>query len=288
MFCSTYVARVTSDGASLTDFYPGPYGLVGWDLAIASTGGFAAIGRSGALWIETTAAGPSLLAVANSAGSGSLSTVAPYELVSLYGVGLGPQTPLNGQVVNGAFTSSLGGCQVLFDGVAAPLLYAGSGQINAVVPARVVPGSSTHIQIVTPAGTVDGPIPSVASSVPGIFLDSKTGMAAALNQDGSINSASNPAKGGSIVSVFATGGANYFSDGALVPLAIYDAHVPVLAVSGLLSLEVEFAGDAPGLVAGVMQINFRVPDSQPLGTTFSFSLEIGGVSTSTSLIAVTP
>lgn len=288
-FRSTYVARMASDGATLTDFYQGPNNLVGWDMAMASTGGFAAIGLSGALWVETTAPGPSLLAVANSSGSGSLSTVAPYELISLYGVGIGPQTALNGQVVNGAFTSSLGGYQVLFDGVPAPLLYAGSGQINAVVPARVVPGSSTHIQIVTPAGMVDGPTPSVASSVPGIFLDSKTGIAAALNQDGTINSAANPAKGGSIVTVFATGGgANYFSDGALVPLAIYDAHVPVLAVSGRLSLEVEFAGDAPGLVAGVMQINFRVPDSAPLGTTFSLSLEIGGVSSAEILIAVTP
>jgi uncharacterized protein (TIGR03437 family) len=225
--------------------------------------------------------------VVNSTGNGSLTTVAPYELISLYGVGIGPQTPFLGQVQNGAFTSSLGGCQVLFDGVAAPLLYAGSAQINAVVPARI--GATTHIQIVTPAGTLDGPTLSVASFVPGIFLDGTTGLAAALNQNGSINSPSNPAKGGSIVTVFLTGaGANYFSDGALVPLAIYNAHVPVLAASGLLSLEVDFAGDAPGLVAGMMQINFRVPDSAPLGTTFSFSLEIGGVSSGASLIAVTP
>ena len=32
-FRSTYVARLASDGATLTDFYQGPTDLVGWDLA---------------------------------------------------------------------------------------------------------------------------------------------------------------------------------------------------------------------------------------------------------------
>lgn len=286
-FRSSYVARLTADGATLADFYEGPYGLVGQGLAIASTGGFAAVGASGGLWIETTAPGPSLLAVANAAGGGSLTTVAPYELISLYGVGIGPPTPLDGQVLNGAFTTSLGGYQVLFDGVAAPLLYAGAGQINAVVPYRVGGNPSTKIQLVTPVGTLDGPTAFVAASVPAVFENSQTGLAAALNQDGSLNSPSNPAKPGSIVTVFATGGgASQFSDGTLIPIGVYSANVSVWAVSGKVSLEVDFAGDAPGLVVGVMQIDFRVPDPLPFGDTLSVSFEIGGVSTGASPIAV--
>jgi uncharacterized protein (TIGR03437 family) len=288
-FVSSYVARLTSDGAALADIYQGPYGLVGQGLTITSTGGFAAMGSSGGLWIEGAAPGPSLLAVANSAGGGSLFTVSPYELISLYGMGIGPLASLNGQVANGAYTTSLGGYQVLFDGVAAPLLYAGAGQFNAVVPPRVGGRASTKIQIVTPLGTIDGPTMFVADFVPAVFLNGQTGLAAALNQDGSPNSPSQPAKPGSIVSVFATGGGSgYYSDGALVPIGIYWANVPVFAVSGLLSLEVEFAGAAPGLVAGVMQINFRVPDSAGPGATFPFNFEIGGVPTGTVQIAIAP
>ena len=108
------------------------------------------------------------------------------------------------------------------------------------------------------------------------------------SRNSSVNSPSNPAKAGSIVSVFATGaGAGFFNDGALVPTGIYNASASVWA-GNQRSFEVEFAGDAPGLVAGVMQINFRVPDSLPPGNTLSFSLIIGGVSTSQNQIAVLP
>lgn len=278
---AAYVARLTGDGSALIDSYTGPESLGGPALAIDSAGGFAAAYSSGALWIETAAPAPSLLVVANSASGGYSNTLAGAELITLYGVGIGPQTPLDGQVQNGAFTSSLGGCQVLFDGVAAPLLYADSGQINAVVPHLV--GPSPHIQVVTPAGTIDGPtVPVPGTPVPGIFQNSQTGMAAALNQDGSINSASNPAKAGSIVTVFATGGgANYFPDGSLAPIAVYDSPTSVWAVSNqtLRSLAVEFAGDAPGMVTGVMQVNFLLPDPLPPGDEFFFSMIIGGVAT---------
>src|ERR1035441_1082296 len=66
---------------------------------------------------------------------------------------------------------------------------------------------------------------------------------------------------------------------------IYDTTVPVWVVNAERSFEVVFAGDAPGLVAGVMQINFRLPDSLT-GNTFAFFVEIGGVSTVQSQIAV--
>jgi uncharacterized protein (TIGR03437 family) len=114
-------------------------------------------------------------------------------------------------------------------------------------------------------------------------------LAAALNQDGSINSPSNPARPGSVVTLFASGGgANYsFADGAIVPMGIYDALATVWA-GGSRSFEVVFAGDAPGLVAGIMQINFRLPDALPPGGTLNFTVEIGGVSTGQNQIAVTP
>jgi uncharacterized protein (TIGR03437 family) len=288
----TYVGRVPSDGTTLTDFYEGPetYSLAGPALATTPTGEFAAVGRNGALWIETAAPGPSLLNITNSASGLYASSVSSVELVTLYGIGIGPLTPLNGQVQNGAYTSSLGGYQVLFDGMAAPLLYVDPGQINAIVPH--VAAASAHIQVVTPVGTIDGPtlpLNGGTGTVIGIFQNSQTGFAAALNQDGTINSASNPARSGQIVTVFATADSgNYFPDGALVPIGIYNAGVSVWVVTANRSLEVVFAGNAPGLVAGVMQINFRLPNPLPAGNTFAFTVEIGGVSTAQSQIAVVP
>jgi uncharacterized protein (TIGR03437 family) len=81
----------------------------------------------------------------------------------------------------------------------------------------------------------------------------------------------------------------YFPDGALVPMGIYDAGVSVWVVDSYRSLEVVFAGAAPGIVNGVMQINFLLPDPLPAGdTTFAFSVVVGGVATAQSLIAVAP
>jgi uncharacterized protein (TIGR03437 family) len=286
-FESTFVGRATSDGSTLDDFYPGPemndeaatLTGAGPTLAMVSTGGFACAAQNGALWIEGTAPGPSLLNITNSASGLYASTVASIELVSLYGVGIGPPTPLIGQVQNNVYTSSLGGYQVLFDGVPAPLLYADSGQINAVVPGIAEP-DNVQIQLVTPTGTVEGPSMTLAHiPVPGIFQNNQTGLAAALNQDGSINSPANPAKGGSIVSVFVTAfSGNSFGNGAVIPMGIFNATIPVFVFDLYRSLEVAFAGDAPGMVHGVMQINFLLPDPLPPGNTFTFYVQIGGAS----------
>ena len=284
----TFVARATGDGKNLTDFYRGPaVSSVGPALALTATGGFASIFETGALWIETASPGPSLLSVANSGSGEYASSLGPIELVTLYGAGIGPATPLGGQVEGGIYTKSLGGYQVTFNGVAAPLLYADSGQLNAVLP-RLVTGS-VHLQVVTPSGTVDGPVAtSTYTSVPGVFQ--VNGLAAALNQDASVNSPSNPAKGGTIVSVFVNADSGvYWPDGSLAPLEIYDASTTVWVLGSSRSLEVLFAGPAPGIVNGVMQVNFRLPGNlTALQNTFAFSVVVGGVAAPLSLIAVAP
>jgi uncharacterized protein (TIGR03437 family) len=194
-------------------------------------------------------------------------------LVSLFGVGLGPAEALGGMVVNGALTDSLGGVQVLFNGAAAPLLYVGPTQINAIVPSAVLGQDTASVQIVTPNGTLTGPTLSVVPSEPEVFQNGPPmpggGTAVALNQDGSLNSASNPAAGGSIVTIWATGAGE--SPGDLAPGSVATGFwMPALPVSvlnesdenggqGIDSLAVLYAGDAPGMVTGVLQVNFQLP-----------------------------
>ena len=82
----------------------------------------------------------------------------------------------------------------------------------------------------------------------------------AVNQDGTPNSASNPAAVGSVVSLYATG------EGAVTPGGaegrIVTTERPLLPVNVLLGGMVvtpEFAGGSPGLIVGLLQVNIRIP-----------------------------
>ena len=85
-----------------------------------------------------------------------------------------------------------------------------------------------------------------------------------LNQDGTLNSADNAARAGSFVSVFATGLGQTDpegSDGAIAAGAGKPPVRPVTIKVGHETARVTYAGAAPGLVEGVIQINFEVPVS---------------------------
>ena len=71
------------------------------------------------------------------AASMAAGSVAPGELISIFGQNLGPNTPQGLQLANGNVTTSLAGVQVLFNGVAAPMILAYSTQLNVVVPFEV-------------------------------------------------------------------------------------------------------------------------------------------------------
>jgi uncharacterized protein (TIGR03437 family) len=293
----SYVARISGDGSTLIDLHAGPLNSAGAALALTPAGNFVSLGSAGSIWIETPATGPSLLAAANAANGPVSGLVAPAEIISLFGLGIGPSTALLGQVTDGVYSSSLEGYQVQFDGIAAPLLYLGPTQINAVVPQAVWSRDYTHVQLVTPSGMVDGPTLAVRQAYPYIFQYSPAVpngpetavLAAALNQDGSINSPQNPAAPGQIVTIFVSGGGynpNFSPpDGSVVPGSgqLYSALLPVAVLSDPLdgspgtSLEVLYAGDAPLLVLGVMQVNFRLPESlpAPISDVFRFALQVG-------------
>jgi uncharacterized protein (TIGR03437 family) len=160
------------------------------------------------------------------------------------------------------------GLKVTFDGASAPLIYADTGQINAVVPFDVqdLSGSSTLVSIQSGEQTF-GPVKlPVAPAQPGLFTrdGSGRGQAAILNQDGTLNSSTSPASAGSVVAVYMTGVGDYkqkLLDGSLGPLDP-PFPSPVLGVSATINGEqapVLFVGQAPGLIAGVVQVNVQVP-----------------------------
>jgi uncharacterized protein (TIGR03437 family) len=160
--------------------------------------------------------------------------------------------------------------------MAAPLLYAQAGQVNAVVPFGIA-GPATRIMVETSEGSY-GPIElPVDAAVPGIFAG------AILNQDYSVNSPSNPARRGSVVVIYATGAGQMtpaMADGAFAPVSL-PLPIPALGVSVLIggqTANVEYAGAAPAMVAGVIQVNARVPDQVTPGDQLPIMLYVGNYS----------
>ena len=161
----------------------------------------------------------------------------------------------------------------------APILYASNCQINAVVPFEAPPGFPTFVTVQSGGQTL-GPIKlPVMVAAPGIFSVGASGQAAILNQDSSLNSSTNPAAPGSIVSIYMTGtGALNPSipDGSLGPLTAPFPMVAagVSAVIGGVDAPVVFAGQAPGFVAGLTQVNVQIPLNVPAGAAVPITIYV--------------
>ena len=191
--------------------------------------------------------------------------VSPGELVTLFGTGVGPKIPFGAQVWDAVMTTKLAGTRVWFDNTPAPLVYAYPNQLAAVVPYNVAGKTSVQVQVENMVSRTPAVSIPVQDAIPALFTAdaSGRGQIAALNQDGSSNSSSNPAAPGSIVVLFATGAGIMtpsVPDGTIVSSTLLPA--PVLQVKvaiGGQNVDVLYDGAAPQLVAGVMQVNARVP-----------------------------
>ena len=191
--------------------------------------------------------------------------IAPGELITLYGTYLGARAggvpPLS---ADGVVPVEYSGTSVSINGAAAPLLFVSPGQINAIVPFGTDTSTSAELKIQT-FGYASEPLSlPTAAAAPGLFTTdgSGKGQITALNQDGTTNSASNPASLGEVVTVYGTGfGATMpiSQDGVLAGSNLLNIALPVnVTVVGKDAL-VTYAGSAPNIVSGVSQINFRIP-----------------------------
>jgi uncharacterized protein (TIGR03437 family) len=164
-------------------------------------------------------------------------------VISLYGTRLGPAPA------------------VLVNGLPAPVVYSDANQINLVMPFAIAASRAASIQVTTPAGTGTVAGLQVTAARPQIFP-------LLVNQDGTINTPANPAPRGSVVTFWGTGGGVMDSgmvDGAVSRPQLGKPAARVAVALGRLSPsdqgEVTYAGAAPGMIAGVLQVNFRVPEA---------------------------
>jgi len=215
-------------------------------------------------------------------GGGSLApgAISPGELISIFGGGVGPAPAGLALDSTGKVATSLGNTQVLINGVPAPLTYASTGQVNAVVPYEAGASGVATIQVMSnSAASATWGVP-LAPAAPAIFTASATGQGqgAVVNQDTSINGPANPAPRGTVISIYATGEGlttpggvtGSVNSGVIVP------RLPVTVKIGGLDAYVTFAGEAPGDVAGVLQVNAVVPAGVAAGPAVPVAIAVGG------------
>ena len=213
---------------------------------------------------------PSSISVVNSASGVGLS-ITPGEIVTIYGMGLGSSTPASAQPgANGVYGKQLAGTTVSFSGpnggVNAPVLYTSATQVSAIVPYSLPIGGTSDVTVTYQVQSVTAPAIPVVGSVPGVFTANSTGIgqAAAINQNGSINGPASPAPVGSIISLYVTGEGQTTPAGVDGKPAAAPVPKPVLPVAVTMNgqnVPVTYAGGAPGLVAGLMQVNAQIPVS---------------------------
>jgi|GEM_PF-1687033 len=208
--------------------------------------------------------------------------VTPGEIVTIFGSSLGPASLATAQLdAKGNIATTLAGTRVLFDGVPSPMIYTSATQVSAVVPFAVTGKTTTVVSTEYNTVASRGIQIGVADSAPALFTASAsgTGQIAALNQDGiTANSPSNPAEPNSVVVLYATGGGAWtesIPDGQITGSHLVGPRAPVFARVGKLPAQLLYAGTAPGLVNGALQINILLPKELIGGPAVPIQISVG-------------
>jgi len=257
---SDFLVGVKAGGSSLVYAARYPAGTVTQSIALDAAGLLHAAGAAGTISAIAPLGPPTprIWGIANAAFGPAGGQVAPQEVVSIFGPHIGPATAVSYTPTSAGFVpTALGGVQVLMGSYALPLLYVSDSQINAVMPASLY--APVTLQVVSSTVKTPGfPFVSIAAD-PEIFQN-PNGTAAAVNQDGTLNSPDHPAPAGSVVSIWLTGIGNtplYLQDG-LIATSAQQFSCCTATVAGSAA-DILYSGSAPGTVAGVVQMNFQVP-----------------------------
>jgi uncharacterized protein (TIGR03437 family) len=186
--------------------------------------------------------------------------IAAGELIRILGKNMGPATVTPGVIQSGVLATNIAGVQVTFDGVAVPLLSVSAQEIDLIGPFELT-NSATTMQVVY-NGVKSNP---VQVAVTGTVLQ----ILGVFNEDFSPNSAANPAQAGSHMMLYLAGAGQTnppSQDGQVnaAPLAALATPIQLRWVGTDFNnptiLPVTFAGAAPGLAAGIFQVNFVAPE----------------------------
>ena len=210
--------------------------------------------------------------------------VAGGSIVAVFGTNLAGGIAIAADVV---WPMQLSGVSFEVNGAAVPLYSVSPGQLTAQLPYDLAVGQASAV-VRTAAGVSTAVSFNVARSAPGIF-QLGGGRAAALNQDGTINSVDAPESRGNVVVVFLTGQGSveppWFAGAPASLTTLSRGVLPVSAAVGGIEAAVQFLGLSPGLV-GLAQANVVIPASVTPGGEVPVKITIGGQESNTTTIAV--
>ncbi len=223
---------------------------------------------------------------------------APGEILSIFGNQLAAPGTLAQNTAAPPLATTLGGVQVLVNGVPAPLFFVSPGQVNFQLPYTVQAGSVATVQVV--AGGVAGNQRSVnvVSSAARMMVWPASvisgGYGIIVNQDYSLTLpattklpgyATHPAKVGDYITIYGIG------FGQTTPAAVTGAaasSAPLQAVNSATvtfggafqgnatTVPAAFAGLTPSAV-GLYQVNVQIPPGVPVGPGVAITLTVNGV-----------
>jgi uncharacterized protein (TIGR03437 family) len=232
-------------------------------------------------WNYAAAVAPPKISAVVNAADGSL-PVAPGGLISVYGQQMSPVNIATSEI---PLPTALGESCLTVNGVAVPVLFVSSQQINGQLPFNV--DGNAQMTLRTPGGISDNFNFSILSAAPAVFRSGiagpDSGIATITRADnGELVTPTNPVRTGDTIVIWATGlghtspaidsGMPAPSD----PLASAVIH-PSVTLGGV-SLNILYAGLVPGSV-GLNQINVGIPSGVPQGLSIPLVISQGGSST---------
>jgi uncharacterized protein (TIGR03437 family) len=234
-----------------------------------------------------------VLSVVNGA-SGQSGPIAPGEVAVINGVGMGP-VPVAAAVIPAAGqtlgTAAVSGVSVTVGGHPAPILYVSSASVGFIVPYEISGFPTADIVVTYQGQALPTLTTPVAFTAPGVFTQARNGAGAAtaLNQDGTLNTATNPAAKGSVVYLFTTGDGPHNppgQDGFVTNDILREPMFPVTATIGGQPATVLYAGTTPGFCEGVTLVEAVIPSGAASGAAPVVLTANGVSSTNTATIAV--
>jgi uncharacterized protein (TIGR03437 family) len=221
---------------------------------------------------------------------------APGTLITLYGNGLAPAEQIASRW---PLPAQMNGVAVKVNGTAAPLLFVGPEQINFLMPDDVAAVSSVTVNYAGSESAAASGAPTAFrfDSAPGIFTLSPDGQGAVLIGGAGLiaratgDAQSRPAQRGEVVEIFATGLGAVSNPPAAGNPALSEPLSRTLGETmvmlGGVRAVVLYSGLAPGL-AGVYQVNARVPEDAPTGDRVPITIRVNeqGMVSNTAVMAI--
>ncbi|HMD50935.1 MAG TPA: hypothetical protein VKG79_17605 [Bryobacteraceae bacterium] len=252
--CLGSATLTDSNGAvnSLNFALAGPYGQN--PKLLAANPGFVSNGQTHAAFTNPTQS------IANVA-SYAVNATPPGSVFALFGVNLATKPA---GATSTTLPTTLLNTTVTVNGIAVPLFYVDTGQIDAQMPWEI-PGNSVATVIVKNGNSTSNAaaVYVPASATPGISAFGNN-RAVVVNANGVTNDANAPAAVGDEVVVYFTGGGPVNAAGKLVTgspdpsgLSPVSGANPTITVGGM-SADIKYIGLTPGSI-GLYQANFIVP-----------------------------